>query len=95
MKIGAIIKKLRTKRKIRQKDFAEKCGISQTYLSQIENDDRNPTISVLEKISEVLSIPYPVLSFLTLNEESIAEEKRESYKTAKPILDGIIDQIFL
>lgn len=95
MGIGEIIKKIRKERNIKQKDFALECGISQTYLSQIENDERNPTLAILEKVSKVLEIPYPVLSFLTLSEDSISKEKKEVYKNAKPILDGIIEKIFL
>lgn len=95
MKVGATIKKLRKEKGIRQIDFANKCGISQTYLSQIENDNRNPTVDVLEKISKVLGIPYPVVSFLSLTEESVSEDKREVFKRMERVMFGLVEDIFL
>ncbi|MBE0649654.1 MAG: helix-turn-helix transcriptional regulator [Bacteroidales bacterium] len=95
MKIGVTIKSLRKEKGIRQVDFAEKCGISQTYLSQIENDERNPTLDVLERISKVLEIPYPVLSFLSLTIDSVPEEKKEVYKKMEKVMHGLVKDVFL
>lgn len=95
MKIGATIKKLRKEKKITQIDFAERCGISQTYLSQLENDERNPTVDVLERISNVLEIPYPVLSFLSITIDSVPEEKKEVYKRMEKVMFGLVEDVFL
>lgn len=37
-----------------QQEFATQCGISISYLSQIENETANPSLSLLEKISSVI-----------------------------------------
>ena len=95
MKIGATIKRLRKEKGIRQIDFAKQCRISQTYLSQLENDNRNPTVDVLERISKALNIPYPVLSFLSLTEETVPEEKREVYKKMEKVMFGLVEDVFL
>lgn len=95
MKIGATIKRLRKEKGIRQIDFAKSCGISQTYLSQLENDDRNPTVDVLERISAALNIPYPVLSFLSLTPDSVSEEKREVYQRMEKVMFGLVEDVFL
>lgn len=95
MKIGATIKKLRKEKKIMQIDFAKQCGISQTYLSQLENDERNPTVDVLERISSVLEIPYPVLSFLSITIDSVPEEKKEVYKRMEKVMFGLVEDVFL
>ncbi len=95
MKVGATIKKLRKGKRIRQIDFADKCGISQTYLSQIENDERNPTVDVLVRISNVLEIPYPVLSFLSLTIESVPHAKREVYQKMERVMFGLVEDVFL
>ena len=50
MDIGNTIKEQRKRRKIQQQDLAERSGISQTYLSQIEGGSRVPTIDVLERL---------------------------------------------
>lgn len=95
MKIGATIKRLRKEKGIRQVDFAKQCKISQTYLSQLENDDRNPTIDVLEKISNALGIPYPVLSFLSLTPDAVPEQKREVYDRMEKVMFGLVEDVFL
>lgn len=95
MKTGATIKKMRKEKKITQIDFAKQCGISQTYLSQLENDERNPTVDVLERISNVLEIPYPVLSFLSITIDNVPEEKKEVYKRMEKVMFGLVEDVFL
>ena len=95
MKIGVTIKKLRKEKRIKQIDFSKQCGISQTYLSQLENDERNPTVDVLERISNVLEIPYPVLSFLSITVENVPEEKKEVYKRMEKVMFGLVEDVFL
>lgn len=95
MKIGVTIKKLRKEKKITQIDFAKQCGISQTYLSQLENDERNPTVDVLERISSVLEIPYPVLSFLSITIDNVPEGKKEVYKRMEKVMFGLVEDVFL
>ncbi len=95
MEIGLTIRRLRKEKGIQQKDFAEICGISQTYLSQIEKGKKTPTIDMLGKISEKLNIPFPVLSFLSLTEDLIPEEKREMYKKAEPLINSLLEGVFL
>ena len=95
MEIGKTIRRIRKKRGIRQVDFSKEVGISQTYLSQIENDDRNPTVSVLERIGNYLEVPYAVFVFMSLSEDDIPKSKIESYLIARPILEGLIEKIFI
>ncbi|WP_373262779.1 helix-turn-helix domain-containing protein, partial [Bacteroides thetaiotaomicron] len=43
MNIGKIIKETRKSKGLKQQSFAKMCGITQTYLSQIENNVKDPT----------------------------------------------------
>ncbi len=95
MKIGLTIRRLRKEKGIQQKDFAEMCGISQTYLSQIEKGRKTPTLDMLEKISKALKIPFPVLSFLSLSEDLVPEEKRDLYKRVEPLMHSLVEDVFL
>ena len=52
-KIGANIKFLRTLRKLRQQDVAEKLGISQTHLSNIENGRVPGSLKLLLKLRSI------------------------------------------
>ncbi|MBO4864304.1 MAG: helix-turn-helix transcriptional regulator [Eubacterium sp.] len=48
--LGERIKSIRMSRNISQEEFAEKAGISVSYLSQIENGHKNPRATILCKI---------------------------------------------
>ncbi|MDM5036146.1 helix-turn-helix transcriptional regulator [Bacillus cereus] len=59
--LGEIIKDYRLKNKLSLRDFAQKCGVSHTYIDKLEKgiDSRNgkpvePTLLVIEKISKAM-----------------------------------------
>ncbi len=95
MEIGATIKHLRQEKGIKQVELANQSQISQTYLSQIEKGLKTPKLDVLEKISKVLNIPLPILSFLSLDKDMIAEEKRELYDKMMPPVKNIVKELFM
>lgn len=55
-KFGINIKHYRLLHNYTQNTFAEKVGISETYLSLIENGHKNISIKTLFKLSEALEI---------------------------------------
>ena len=63
MDLGTAIRNIRKQRGQTQIEFASSCGITQTYLSQIENNSKEPNLSILKKISENLEVPLPILFF--------------------------------
>lgn len=94
MDLGTIIKNTRKQQRQTQNEFAESCGISQTYLSQIENNAKEPNLSTLKEISKNLEIPLPILFFLSLNEEDIPEEKRKAFQIVNPSVKSLINEFF-
>jgi transcriptional regulator with XRE-family HTH domain len=48
----------RKKRKMTQFDLAEQAGISRAYLTQIELEQRNPSIKVAKRLARVLSCEW-------------------------------------
>jgi XRE family transcriptional regulator, regulator of sulfur utilization len=95
MEIGNTIKKLRKKKNIQQNELAEKSGISQTYLSQIENGSRSATIDTLEKICLALDIPLPIMSFLSLDINTVNPNKQEAFSRIKPAIQAMIEEFFI
>ena len=61
LNFGSTIKKYRKSRGLLQEELADRLGIIGTYLSALENNRREPTISLLRKISSVLDIPIEVV----------------------------------
>lgn len=54
--IGDNIKKMRTVKALTQKELAEKAGIAQSFLSDIERGNKSPTIRTSKKIALALGI---------------------------------------
>lgn len=94
MNLGTVIKNIRKQRSQTQQEFASSCGITQTYLSQIENNCKEPNLSTLRVISDNLELPLPILFFLSLNEEDIFPEKREAFEKLNPPVKNLINDFF-
>ena len=54
MSVGKNVKEIRFKRNINQVELAEKVGITQAMLCQIERGTKNPSLQVAYEISKVL-----------------------------------------
>lgn len=94
MNLGISIKNLRQQKGIKQTSLAEMSGITQTYLSQIENNIKEPGISTLRIIANNLGIPLPVIFFLSLENDDISPEKRNSFKHLAPSINSMISEFF-
>jgi len=80
MNIGSVIKNLRLKRDVSQKELVRSLRITQGYLSLIESGDREPSFELIDKIAAALKIP-PQLIFLLS-----CDNKSKNTKTfAKPL----------
>jgi len=55
-KLGANIKKIRTKKKMTQGDICRKLDMDRSYMSAIEGGKKNITIGVLEKLAGALRV---------------------------------------
>jgi XRE family transcriptional regulator, regulator of sulfur utilization len=91
MTIGEIIKKLRKERKLSQIELADECKISRTYISEIESGKRNPTVDILERIGEGLHIPFPIISYLTLDINSLPEIHQKTFHEIEAAAKAMID----
>lgn len=54
MSVGENIKKLRTERNMKQTELAQKAGITQSMLCQIERGTKNPSLQIGYIISKIL-----------------------------------------
>lgn len=64
MNIGKALKLCRSAKDLSLEIVAERAGISVSHLSRIENQKREPTLSLVGKIAQALSVPIPVVVFL-------------------------------
>ena len=94
MDLGSTIKFIRKQKNLSQGECADLCGISQTYLSQIENNNKEPNFTTLKTIAEGLEMPLPILFFLSMTEEDVPQKKRAMYKIVSPSVKSLLHEFF-
>ncbi|ADQ41603.1 helix-turn-helix domain protein [Caldicellulosiruptor acetigenus I77R1B] len=58
---GRKIRELRKSKGLSQREFAKLAGLSQSYISELENGIKtNPSLSVIKKISKALKVDIKV-----------------------------------
>lgn len=94
MDLGNQIKNIRKQKGLTQNEFASLCGITQTYLSQIESNSKEPNLSTLRVISEKLNVPLPILFFQSMTDEDVQPRKREAFKIISPSIKSLVNEFF-
>jgi len=78
MNVGQAIRLCRTQRGVSQGSVAERADCSVSYLSMLENNKRDPTVSTLNKIAQALQVPVGLLFFLASERNDRIDEKTTS-----------------
>lgn len=94
MDLGQTIKYLRQEKKLTQEQLANNCGMTQTYLSQIERNQKEPTLSALKDIATSLEVPVPILFFLSIDEQDVPPEKRDAFNSIGSNFKSVIHEFF-
>jgi XRE family transcriptional regulator, regulator of sulfur utilization len=94
MKTNETIKRLLKERKISQKELAKRIGKSQTAVSQILKGNYNPNPETMNKISNVLNVPIPVISYLSLDRNDVPDNKKQLFDILNPSVNNLINEIF-
>lgn len=84
MAIGKNIKLFRVNAGIKQKDLAQRIGIKESYMSSVESERKEPSLSLLKKIADELGIP--VAMFFWDDVDSINDNTTEG-KLKKLLID--------
>ena len=79
MNIGNALKNIRKGKKLTQKELANRIGISNTYLSEIESNSRRPSLDVLKNISDALGVNFLYLILKSLEEEDLKNENKADF----------------
>lgn len=79
MEIGTAIKNIRKLKNISQKDLADKVGISNNAMNQIENNNSFPSKTNLKIISKVLNVSIAEILLSCITKEDIPEDKRDIF----------------
>ena len=91
MKIGTIIKNIRKSKRIKQKDLASKLGISNAYLSSIENDKKEPSLDLTKELAIRLGVPLYYLFIKAYDENSLTGKQKKIFVKAKKLIDEFLE----
>ena len=77
--LGRALKMIRTFHDLSQGELAERVGVSKSYVSELENENRTPSLEVIESYSKAFDIP--VSSIMLFSEELCSPSKERSMKS--------------
>jgi len=93
MNIGLAIKSIRRQLDITQYQYADRCNISQTSLSQIENGVKRPSARTIKKVCEVLDVPESIIYILGMQDTDVPESRKNVYEMLFPSIKNLALQI--
>ena len=71
---------------MKQQEAADRLGLSKSYVSELENGKKIPSIDVIQKYSDVFGIPPTSILFFTENIEHPSKSGREKTAIAGKVL---------
>lgn len=87
MSLGKTIKLLRIGAGLKQKELAQELGVTANYLSLIETNKREPSITLVKDLASVLNVPVSVI-FFDIEEEydNLTPEQRLIFLEIKDLI---------
>ncbi len=89
--LSEALRLLRVFHDMKQKDLADKLGLSKSYISEIENGNRTPSFEVIEKYAELFKIPVSSIVFFSEQIEDSRSKKSTASKTKHAIASKVIN----
>lgn len=80
MSVGKTLKEIRKQRNLTQAELANKINISRSYLSDIENERKHPSVKTTQELAKKLNVTVNYLSSgIKMYGDLTDEEKREQF----------------
>lgn len=96
MDIGSTLREMRRRKNITQSELgAALGGVSQTYLSQIEVNAKEPSPEMLRKICAFYGVPVAVVIWQSTGDKDISKKKLKAWKLIKPNVDELLKSFFV
>jgi len=94
MKLGSAIQNCRQIRGMSKAELARQIGKSRSYINHLENDDRQPGLTVLKELASKLQIPLSVLILIGSEKISLEGFSEEDLNSLASTLEELIRSAF-
>ena len=94
MNLGSALKEIRVRRGKTQIEVVEKVGLSQTYLSQIENGFKEPSPEMLRSLCKFYKMPVVAVVWMATESTDIPFKKRGAFIEIAPSVNELIESFF-
>jgi transcriptional regulator with XRE-family HTH domain len=86
--LSKVLKLLRNYHNLSQIELADKLGISNSHLSEIESGKKTPSLKLLDKYDRFFELPGPAIPFFDyyLNDSNLCEIQRKKILVPNNIL---------
>lgn len=84
--LGDALRLIRNFHEMSQAELAKKLGVSNTYISEIERGNREPSLTVIEKYSDYFNIPASSILFFSESLNDGSPKTRANRFVSKKIL---------
>ena len=81
--INEALRLIRVFHDLKQNQAAEKLGVSQSYLSEIEKGTKIPTLETIKKYSDIFDIPTSSILFFSENLDGSSKSKATKFVSGK------------
>ncbi len=88
--LSETLRLLRVFHDIKQNELAEKIEISKSYISELENGNRTPSLEVIQKYSDFFKIPISSIMFFSENLEDAKNKKSMGVRAKSAIATKVI-----
>lgn len=83
MQLGSTIKRCRTVRAFTLDELAVETGLSKGYLSLVESDQREPSLTAVDSIATALDVPIEVLVLMAARSEQLDDVDEKHLRRLK------------
>lgn len=94
MDLGQSLKYFRKKSNLKQKEVCSSIGVVISHLSQVEKNRKEPSLSLLKKLSGLYNVPLPIIWLYALEEKDIPEKSKYHFKLLNSLVDILVSDCF-
>lgn len=95
VELGQTLLRWRKRRGLTQAELSQKSGLSQVFISLLENGNKQPSLETLEVLSKCLDVPVAVIVFQASSEEDMETKTGQAiYKELSSALKRLADAAF-